>query len=219
MGIAEGRWDCWEPVAVHRIIIVVDVEGFGDSRRILPCQLSVRRGLYGALRKAFDAIGVPWDLCYREDRGDGVLILAPGHIPKAPFVVSLPNALASAVRTHNVTHGIWERIRLRMALHAGEVAHDENGVTAAAVTLAFRLLDAHPLKDALAHSTGVLAMITSAWFFDEVVRNSPDANPTTFRPVPVVVKETATVGWIALPDQVCPDGLLRDVGPGGRFAL
>ena len=36
-----------------------------------------------------------------------------------------------------------------MALHAGEVNYDEYGVTAASINLAFRLLDAEELKDAL----------------------------------------------------------------------
>ena len=57
-------------------------------------------------------------------------------------------------------------------MHAGEVRYDEHGVTAAAVTLAFRLLEAGPLKAALARSPGVLAVIASSWFFEEVVRHT-----------------------------------------------
>ncbi len=57
-----------------------------------------------------------------------------------------------------------------MALHAGEVCYDEHGVTAASINLAFRLLEADPLRAALAMlAQGVLAVITSAWFFEEVV--------------------------------------------------
>jgi tetratricopeptide (TPR) repeat protein len=89
-----------------------------------------------------------------------------------------------------------------MALHAGEVSFDEHGVTAASVNLTFRLLDAPPLKAALTGSPGVLALIASAWFFDEVVQHAVAADPATYRRVAVTVKETATVAWIALPD--CP---------------
>ena len=87
-----------------------------------------------------------------------------------------------------------------MALHAGEVHFDEHGVTAAAVNLAFRLLDAGPLKAALASSSGVLAVIASSWFFEEVVRHSGAA--AAYRPVEVAVKETTTTGWICLPDHI-----------------
>ncbi|MGH3623142.1 MAG: hypothetical protein ACRDQ5_15320 [Sciscionella sp.] len=135
------------------------------------------------LRQAFGDAGVSWAECRREDRGDGVLILAPAQMPKAPFVESLPDTLVAALREHNTTHPEQERIRLRMALHAGEVAYDEHGVTAASVTLAFRLLDAGPVKTALAESPGLLALITSGWFFDEVVRHSRVSDPATYWPV------------------------------------
>ena len=102
------------------------------------------------------------------------------------LVESLPSALVAALRAHNETHLGPERIRLRMALHAGEVRYDDHGVTAAAVNLAFRLVDANALKEALAGSPGVLAVIVSAWFFDEVVRHSGAA--AGYRPVQVAVR-------------------------------
>jgi hypothetical protein len=157
-------------------------------------------GLYRALRQAFAKAGVSWTDCDHEDRGDGVLILAPAEVPKALFVDAVPHALAAALGEHNTTHPVRERIRLRMVLHAGEVTYDEHGVTAASVNLAFRLLDARTVKTALAESRRVLAVITSGWFFDEVVRHSHHTDPATFRPVRVTVKETTTIGWIGLPD-------------------
>jgi hypothetical protein len=44
----------------------------------------------------------------------------------APFADTVPRALATALREHNDTHPVEERIRLRMALHAGEVELDEH---------------------------------------------------------------------------------------------
>ncbi len=62
------------------------------------------------------------------------------------------------------------------------------------------MLDAHQLKDALASSPGVLAIIASAWFYDEVVRHSPTSTFESYRKVQVSVKETQTSAWIYLPD-------------------
>jgi hypothetical protein len=76
-----------------------------------------------------------------------------------------------------------------MALHAGEIQYDDHGVAGASINLTFRLLDAGPFKSALAESSGALALITSSWFFDEVVRHSPSANPTAYRPIRVAVKD------------------------------
>ena len=67
-----------------------------------------------------------------------------------------------------------------------------------AVNLAFRLLEAAPLKQALANSPGVLAVITSSWFYAEVARHTPVAGD--YHCVDVAVKETRTIGWICLPD-------------------
>ena len=83
-------------------------------------------------------------------------------------------------------------------MHAGEVTYDEHGVTGASVNLAFRLLDAKGLKAALARSTGVLAVIVSSWFYEEVVRHTAVA--AMYVPIPVTVKETAVTGWMCLPD-------------------
>ena len=77
---------------------------------------------------------------------------------------------------------------------------DRHGTTAAAVNLAFRLLDADALKAALASSPGVLAVIASSWFFQEVVRHNPACDVTAYRRVQVTVKETTAIGWIRLPD-------------------
>lgn len=78
-------------------------------------------------------------------------VLVPAEIPKALLAEVVPSMLVAALDEHNTTHNAEERIRLRMALHAGEVVHDEHGVTAASVILTFRLLDSPALKAALTH--------------------------------------------------------------------
>jgi hypothetical protein len=192
------------PRAVHRSIVVVDVEGFGDQRRTNWHQVAVRAGLYRAMQEAFDRAGIPWADCDHEDRGDGVFVLVPAEVPKELLVESLPPALVTALDRHTGAHGVPERMRLRMALHAGEISYDEHGTTAAAVNLAFRLLDADALKAALAASPGVLALIASSWFFQEVVRHNPACDVAAYRPARVTVKETTTIGWIHLPDHSHP---------------
>ncbi|MGC7095175.1 ATP-binding protein [Amycolatopsis lurida] len=193
--------------AVHRTIVIVDVEAFTDQRRTTPHQLAVREALYSALSHGFDVAGAPWSECHHEDRGDGVFVLAPAHIPKAPFIEILPNALVTRLTQHNAARPAEQRIRLRMALHAGEIVYDDHGATAESVNLTFRLLEASPLRTALARSEGVLAVIVSKWFFDEVVRHSEEIDPATFRPVRVVVKDTSAIGWLWLPDNPHPADL------------
>jgi len=127
----------------------------------------------------------------------------PG-IPKDLFAGSLPGELVTALRQHNEARPAQEQIRLRMVLHAGEVTFDDHGATSAAVNLAFRLLDAAPLKAALAGSPGVLAVIASSWFFGEVISPSRSGGAATWRRVRVSVKETCVPAWISLPDNPYP---------------
>ncbi|MBP2324622.1 hypothetical protein JOF56_005007 [Kibdelosporangium banguiense] len=91
-----------------------------------------------------------------------------------------------------------------MALNAGEVEFDDHGATSASVNLTFRLLEAPPLRKALAESRDVLALIVSPWFFDDVVRHSAETDAATFRPAHFSVKETTTTGWISLPGHPYP---------------
>ncbi|TDD69610.1 tetratricopeptide repeat protein, partial [Actinomadura rubrisoli] len=161
--------------------------------------MAVRAGLYQALYQAFTESGIPWESCYREDRGDGALILVPPSIPKERLAGPLPLRLATLLERHNRQAGHGARIRLRAAVHAGEVHHDDHGVAGTAINTAFRLLDAGPLKHALRRSSGTLALIASDWFYREVVWQSPTCNSDAYRPVPVAVKEMQTKAWIRLP--------------------
>jgi hypothetical protein len=70
-------------------------------------------------------------------------------------------------------------------MHAGEIHHDQHGVTGTAINTAFRLLDAEPLKQALRDSPGTLAVIASRWFFEEVIRHIPACAPASWRRVGV----------------------------------
>jgi tetratricopeptide (TPR) repeat protein len=181
---------------------VVDVAGFGDPRRTNLHQVAVRQGLYDLLTLAFEQSGIPWQECHNEDRGDGVLVLVAPDVPKQAFVESLPRELLAGLRRHNGSRGAQEQIRLRMALHAGEVHYDEHGVVGRSVNLAFRLLDAEVFKDALARSAALLGVITSAWFYEEVVWHGPGAE--AYVQVRVTVKETEATAWICLPDAGVP---------------
>lgn len=186
--------------AIHRSILVVDVEQFGAAARTNADQIAVREAMYQALRRAFGKGGIAWDSCVVEDRGDGALILIPPEIPKARLVTSMPVGLAAALHAHNATSPAASQIRLRLAVHGGEVHPDAYGVTGSTVNHTFRLVDSAPLKRALATSPVNLAMVASDWFYHEVIRHHPDATPDAYRPVRVIVKETDALAWICLPE-------------------
>lgn len=186
------------PGPVHRAIVCVDIESFGDQGRTDAHRLAARDGLYAALRTAFGNAGIPWASCHHEDRGDGALILVEPAAPKPLLVTRVPQEFAAALAAHNALHVHAARLQVRVSVHAGEVSFDGNGVVSDAINHAFRILEAQRLKLALRDSPGVLALVASEWFFTEVVRHAPAAAPASYLRIPVSVKETETTAWMRL---------------------
>lgn len=200
---------------MYHTIIAVDVEEFG--RRDAAHQRRIHEDLQPLVRKAVERCGLVWEKCYHEDRGDGLLVLAPPDAHSERLAECLPNELAGRLREHNHGAADGAHIRLRVVLHAGEVSRDAQGVAGPAMILAFRLLDAEELREALARSRGVLALITSAEFFRDVIACHPGANPGIYQQVRVARKETETFAWIGLPDnQVQSPVGRRRTGPPKR---
>ena len=185
--------------AVHRTIVVVDIAE--SSRRTNDDQLVIREAMYGALATAFK--WNDWLRCYHEDRGDGVLILVPPEIPKARLVTRLPDRLEAALARHNsaVEERGGERaaaaqVRLRIAVHAGEVTFDKHGVVGTAIDHTFRLADALRLKAAQGGSLDACALVVSDWFYSEVVYHHQDARPDSYRQVTYEVKGARLSAWM-----------------------
>jgi tetratricopeptide (TPR) repeat protein len=182
--------------AVHRTILIVDVESFGNPARTDLDRVVVRDAVYHTLQRSFSSARINWADCAAEDRGDGVFVLLPPEVPKSWLVTRLPVRLADSLARHNAACPEPERIRLRMVLHAGEVHPDAHGSAGTSINRAFRLIDAPAVKTVLRESPGVLALIVSDWFYDEVVRHHRAAEPSAFRRVRVVNKETDMIAWV-----------------------
>jgi hypothetical protein len=126
-----------------------------------------------------------------------VLILVDAAVPK-PAVLSVLGELSA--RLARPAPPGQPVLRLRAAVHAGEVHADPHGVAGADVNHAFRLADCGPLRSALRDSQGNLAVIVSDGLYHAIVRHGYPGLPTAdFHPVPVRVKETEVPGWLAVP--------------------
>ncbi|KDN19196.1 hypothetical protein [Amycolatopsis rifamycinica] len=199
--------------AIHYTILAVDVERFNAPERTNLHRVIVRSGLYQAVEEALTASGVQWQGCHRSDLGDGVLVLAPGAYPKAVFGERVPQELARNLFAHNSAHIAEEQIRLRMALHAGEITRDAYGFTGSSIIHTFRLLDSRAVKDALSISDGDIAVITSNWFYEEVIRHIQLGDPGSYTSVFAAVKETTTRAWLHIPAlDASPGEAGREVG-------
>lgn len=182
--------------ALYKAIICVDIERFTDSARRDKHRVAMRNALYAALERAFTSSRIPWSECYREDRGDGAFILVDPDVPKARLADPLPFELAAELSRHNQAADSETRVRLRVAFNAGDVYIEPNGVVGDPLNLTFRLLDAPEFKEALRQAPGDLALITSAAFYQEVIRQGGTVDLSAYRAERVSAKDRTAQAWI-----------------------
>lgn len=181
-------------------MLAVDIKGFNDHRRDQEIRWSLRMAMYELLASAFSRSGLSWAGCYHEDRGDGVLVIAPPGTPAMILLHPLAEHLRAGIRRHNRFHTEPAQIQLRAAVHAGQVCFDGHGVSGDAVNHLFRMLDAPAFKRALDASGADFALVTSSSVFEDAVFPGTGLiDPDMYAPAEIQCKETRTRAWLYLP--------------------
>ncbi|MCC9310933.1 hypothetical protein LN042_28340 [Kitasatospora sp. RB6PN24] len=194
--------------ALHHWIVVVDIEGF--SSRPNPIQASLRAALYQVVEESLDRAGVPAEGVVSEDRGDGVLLLVPAGVSPVLLVGPLIRALDDGLRQKAAVHSAAHALRLRVSLHQGLAGQDDRGWSGDAVNTAFRLVDADPVKAALAAATGAnLVFVVSQEVYQGVVRHAyQSVDAAAYLPVRLTVKHGVVLdAWITVPGYPAPPGV------------
>ena len=180
----------------HYSIMVLDVVGFGgrDDR----FQQWIRRDLDELVSDAFKVSGLVLSDMVLEDRGDGMVILIPATVSKMRLLDPLVDRIEVLLRQHNDAVSDQRRIRLRLALHAGEIAGDGRGWVGTELNTAFRLVDSEPIRAALEeHPEAQLAVIVSDLIHQLVIRHGHGAvRPSDYVRVSVKAKELVMDAWI-----------------------
>ncbi|MEU4526066.1 hypothetical protein AB0F52_46025 [Amycolatopsis sp. NPDC024027] len=183
----------------HRSIVVIDMADFG--RRTDLAQLHARTSLDRVVNAAFRASEIAWHRLVNEDRGDGMIVFIPATVSKAVLLHPFLPQLITRLRDYNAQVGAGHRIRVRVAVHAGEVVHGPHGWIGTDLNFACRLVDSAPLYQALARQTqSDVAVAVSEVIHQAVVRHGHRGiDPASYKPVHVAVKEVATRAWIHVP--------------------
>jgi hypothetical protein len=181
-------------------IVLTDITAFCSLSRNDVDRLSLRRVMYGLLPEAFGAAGLSWHDCYREDRGDGALIVVPPHLPGAPLLQHALSHLARELRRYNEQAAGPLRMQLRVALHAGPIVRDQHGMTGNAINHTARLVQAKVLGQRLRRTGADLGVITSAYFYDNVIKQhgGPPPGAGSYEKVRFQAKESSITAWIHL---------------------
>jgi CRP-like cAMP-binding protein len=181
-------------------VVFTDVAGFGAHVRTDDDRRVVREVSTAIVREAFAAQGIAWESCHVEDRGDGLLIVVPAHIPTRTVLDGLPARLTAALKRHNRRSAPPVRIQLRLATCVGPVTTDAIGQSGEAIIRAARLLDAPVLKRGLAGTGADLGIIVSDFVYEGVIRHG---DPDGFEAVKVKVKEARLDAWMWLSRPPC----------------
>jgi class 3 adenylate cyclase len=152
--------------------------GSGPAPATSQIRAQRRQVLYGLLEQSLLAAGVADAV--RDpmvDRGDGLLALIQpvDTVPKTLLLSAVVPTLTQLLAQHNdaVPHP-GPRLRLRVAVHAGEVHFDGLGFFGESIDLACRLVDAPETKRALADGHQDLALVVSDDIYRSVVRQGYD---------------------------------------------
>lgn len=134
----------------QRLCVAVDVEGYG--RRDLAGQLRAQHRLVQVLDAVGDAVGLHRSCWDRQEQGDGELALLPSGTVAAQVLPGLVSTLADLLDDLNLDLVEAARLRLRLALHEGEVYPGSNGYAGDAAVTVCRIRDSDRLRTVLRES-------------------------------------------------------------------
>lgn len=180
----------------------IDVAGFSSDARTEDAREHLRAVMYKALIDALEGSGIRWADCSHKDEGDGAIVTLMPGFPADALIAGLPKRLRDQIGHHNRMSTEANRMQLRMAVHVGRVCWDAHGVVSDDLTRLARLLDADPVRAALAGSGTELAVVVSDYVYETHVLRRPSlADPADFKPLHCMVKHTPVTGWLYLPDR------------------
>ncbi|MFG2041459.1 hypothetical protein [Dactylosporangium sp. NPDC048998] len=211
------------PEPQRRILVAVDVERY--SRRENLQQYHIQHDFRGALADACDRLGLRRGDWLTQASGDGELAVLPAGTSEPRVVARLAATLDTLLRERNRDLAAELRLRLRVAVHVGLVHVDgANGFPGSAAVTVCRLVDAAPLKLALAAFPAAgTALIVSEQVYDDVVaQRYEDLRPEGYTRIRVELpdKDFDAAAWITVPGEaaadvsrVVPDFLFEPAAP------
>jgi hypothetical protein len=190
----------------HCSVLLLDVVGFGkrpdQDRKI------IREVMYRIVQHAFTTAEIQRNDYYREDRGDGMLIVIPPHVPTKRVVHPVLTAICAELSRHNADTDEGTRFVVRVALDVGPVESDVEGVNGQVIIDAARLIDAPSLRRRLANAPREIsvAFIASDHVYRNVIKQHPgQLAPDRYQEIKAQVKESRFTAWISLgPDARAP---------------
>jgi hypothetical protein len=193
------------------LLVVCDVEDW--SSRPAVAQQRIQVALSALMVKALHRIGIDGSAVPRGRRGDGMILVLPGTTDKARVTTTLVDAVREGLFSYAIEAGDDEQIRLRLVLHAGDVAIGDGEFAGGAVVQACRLVDSDVTRRVLSSSPGapVVLAVSDDWYL--ATAGEGYVPKTGFEQVAVQEKSFRGSAWIKVPGLSRVPGLTGDDRP------
>jgi hypothetical protein len=187
--------------ALHRSILVVDIEGYSRPPQTNRTRGRLRDTLYLLLDKAIGSSGIRADQHEPpHDQGDGALLLFHPEVPKNRLLYPLIADLAETLTHHNPSVPPHERLRLRVVLHAGELVRDHHGWYGEDLDQAFHLVNSDTLRARLAETPRPLVFLITDQLYQGIVKQElAGIHPSTCQQLQATVKRGQVRAWLHIP--------------------
>lgn len=192
----------------RRLCMMIDLESY--SKRDGPGQLAVQAALDEVLDTAAREAGLHRENWYRQDSGDGELVVLPSGESDVALVGNFPPALEEALRTIHRRDDLL--LRLRVAINHGPAQPAAKGYAGAGVIEAGRLADARVVRAALARAPQArMVLALSERLFTDVVRGGYTRwRPSDFCRLLIDEEKFRGAAWVRVPGvdpgEIAPDG-------------
>ena len=215
--------------SVSRTTLITDIEDYGAPYRTDASRFGLCPRLGQLLVSALISAGIEESQFDMHRRGDGWLVAIDAAVGKPSILGPAVDQLAAALREHNEDASLAERLRVRLALHAGDLLIDvrDGNLDGNVIVVASRLVDSEQVRILLREASGPLLVCVSDAVYQQVIAQRHEGlNPADYEPVWLDSKDAVRRrAWVRSPGEsgVAARAGLRaaDVkahGPGGGRA-
>ena len=187
-----------DPAGRNCTVLLTDVVGFGALDRTDHDRAIIRREGLAMMQACLRSL---WNECMSQDRGDGLLIVAPPEIPTAEVIKGVNDELPRRLRLHNRTYNASARIHLRVAAHVGPIIGDSLGLSGGTIIRTARMVEAPVLKQAMTTTRAGLGIMVSEFVHEIAIAHAADfIDAAEYKRVEVNNKEFIGSAWMRLVD-------------------
>jgi len=184
----------------YRTILAADIERYARPERTDPGRVRLRRFLSDQAAVLLTQAGAAPDQWAWHDNGDGWIISIDPRVPRDVLLTTVPAGLHRDLLAYNRDRPQADQLRIRLAIHAGEVLRDPGPFVGAAVDHACRLCDSDDLRACLRATTQPLAVMVSAAIYEGIVRHRyGELDPAHWRPIVARLKDGTANAWLHVP--------------------